>query len=309
MKERIIELDFLKGVMIILMVLFHLSYLKTEWPYLNDVVYTFHMSTFLIISGFLASGGGKSLPRILVPYVLFEIIYSVMICVFGKALNATNSVDTINFQSIIYRVVFAPAGVYWYFHTLLICIASHYLCRNIFKLEGIVELIVLGVILYTLCSFVFTQVKMSNVMYFLIGILLQFYNRRFTELIPGSLASIIPFVLFAIVVEDFDRGALSGLAMTMLMISFLIATCGKANSFMKNRLIWLGKNSIVVFVFSPIFTVVTKPLVKILSFDPTHIIFAIMSTSFVILCCITCGFICDKLKLSQYIFLRKKVLV
>lgn len=58
MKERVIELDFLKGVMIVLMVLFHLSYLKIEWAYLNDVVYTFHMSTFLIISGFFASGGG-----------------------------------------------------------------------------------------------------------------------------------------------------------------------------------------------------------------------------------------------------------
>lgn len=309
MKERVIELDFLKGVMIVLMVLFHLSYLKIEWAYLNDVVYTFHMSTFLIISGFFASGGGKSIPKILVPYVLFDIIYVIMVYIFGKALNATNSVGAISAQSLIYGVTFSPSGPYWYFHTLIICMVSHYLCRAIFRLEGIVELLVLGVLLYILTSYIFVQVKMCNIMYFLIGILLQLYNRRFTELIPGSLVAIVPFLIFAITVEVLDRGTLSGLVMTILMISFLIAICGKMSGSIKDGVIWLGKNTIVIFVFSPIFTVVTKPLVKLLSFDPTHILFALLATSFVIFCCILSGFICDKLNLSQFIFLRNKAIL
>ena len=47
------ELDFVKGVLITLMVLFHLSYFVERHVALTEWVYTFHMSGFLVISGLL----------------------------------------------------------------------------------------------------------------------------------------------------------------------------------------------------------------------------------------------------------------
>lgn len=52
-KLRSGELDFVKEILIILMVLFHLSYFVEHHVALTEWVYTFHMSGFLVISGFL----------------------------------------------------------------------------------------------------------------------------------------------------------------------------------------------------------------------------------------------------------------
>ena len=51
---------------------------------LREAVYTFHMSAFLIISGYLANVNkmpldfGNGLLRLVVPYVLFESLYILM---------------------------------------------------------------------------------------------------------------------------------------------------------------------------------------------------------------------------------------
>ena len=53
MNSRVKELDFLKCIFIILMIIFHLVYIGDSYPYAKQVVYTFHMSAFLVISGYL----------------------------------------------------------------------------------------------------------------------------------------------------------------------------------------------------------------------------------------------------------------
>ena len=52
-QARILELDFLKCVFILLMIVFHLVYIGNRYPVAKAFVYTFHMPGFLIISGYL----------------------------------------------------------------------------------------------------------------------------------------------------------------------------------------------------------------------------------------------------------------
>ena len=53
MKNRIAELDYLKSIFILLMIVFHLVYIGDKYPYAKSLVYTFHMPAFLIISGYV----------------------------------------------------------------------------------------------------------------------------------------------------------------------------------------------------------------------------------------------------------------
>lgn len=53
MRNRIHELDYLKCLFIILMIIFHLSHIGSKYPYAKSIVYTFHMPAFLLISGYL----------------------------------------------------------------------------------------------------------------------------------------------------------------------------------------------------------------------------------------------------------------
>ena len=78
MARRIAEIDFFKGVLIQLMIAFHLIYIGDSYPYLKQVVYTFHMPGFLLLSGYLlkqhasTSAFFRSVGWLLVPYAVME---------------------------------------------------------------------------------------------------------------------------------------------------------------------------------------------------------------------------------------------
>lgn len=59
MESRVKEIDYLKCIFITLMIIFHLVYIGDKYPYAKQIVYTFHMSAFLIISGYLANNRGR----------------------------------------------------------------------------------------------------------------------------------------------------------------------------------------------------------------------------------------------------------
>ena len=56
-RGRIPQVDYLKGILITLMVLFHLSWFSTHYLDVTRYVYVFHMSGFIILSGFFANTG------------------------------------------------------------------------------------------------------------------------------------------------------------------------------------------------------------------------------------------------------------
>lgn len=81
MESRVKEIDYLKCIFITLMIIFHLVYIGDKYPYAKQIVYTFHMSAFLIISGYLANNrkDARSFLRkflwIFIPYACMEAAY------------------------------------------------------------------------------------------------------------------------------------------------------------------------------------------------------------------------------------------
>lgn len=114
MNSRIKELDFLKCIFIILMIIFHLVYIGDSYPYAKQVVYTFHMSAFLIISGYLnninkeTKAVGRSLLWIFIPYVIMEAGYVVM----SAVLPVREKVDELSAGVLLYKALIAPMGPY-----------------------------------------------------------------------------------------------------------------------------------------------------------------------------------------------------
>ena len=78
MKQRIGEIDFLRCVLILLMVTFHIVYAGDTYPLAKRVVYTFHMPAFLVVSGFLCNTSKdrrqffRSMLWIFIPYLVME---------------------------------------------------------------------------------------------------------------------------------------------------------------------------------------------------------------------------------------------
>ena len=88
----------------------------------NKIVYTFHMSAFLIISGYLANNrkDARSFLRkflwIFIPYACMEAAYTVM----SHFLPVRESVDAITPTVLLDKIFLHPMGPYWYLHTLIL---------------------------------------------------------------------------------------------------------------------------------------------------------------------------------------------
>ena len=311
MKERIPQLDYLKGIFILLMVIFHLALVEETYPVLREAVYTFHMSAFLIISGYLANVDrplGKfchSLLRLVVPYVIFESLYILMQYYVGGSLGAHNAISNLTVTDFLLRVATQPTGPYWYIHTLVICLAVYWLIYRILHLDGIGGLAIMGLALFGL-SLLIEGLDWSNVIYFMIGVFIIRSGNTFMKVITPSWLAVIPLVVLFWFPENYDRGSLAGVAITVLVISLLLAVYPYCTNIIKSTLAYIGRNSLAIVVFSPIFTILTKQIAPYFHFDPSAITFAVTALVFIVPCCLLCAYISDKLLLSRFIFLREE---
>ena len=306
------QLDYLKGIFIVLMVLFHLALVEETYPVLREAVYTFHMSAFLIISGYLANVDkeprtfGKSLLRVLVPYLLFEALYILLQYFMGNALHAHNAIEHLTVMDFVTRIATQPTGPYWYLHTLVICTVIYYLVYHLLKLKGISGLALTGLVLYGL-SLVIEGLQWDYIIYFLIGMFIMRSGYALLKVITPSFIAILPLIVLFAFRENYHNGSLAGVAITVLVMSLLLAVYPYCGAIVRNTLCCLGRNSLAIVVFSPIFTLVTKVVAPYFAFDPSVVTFAVTAVVFVVVCCLACAWLCDRLHLSQFIFLKDRL--
>ena len=227
MESRVKEIDYLKCIFITLMIIFHLVYIGDKYPYAKQIVYTFHMSAFLIISGYLANNrkDARSFLRkflwIFIPYACMEAAYTVM----SHFLPVRENVDAITPAILLDKIFLHPMGPYWYLHTLILCSLIYYVTFRYVRLSVVSRLIVAGVCLFAV-SYWGGLMNFSNVLYFLIGTAVSQSGLRFTQVFRGTPLAIVPFVILCCFPTNLDRGTLAGVAITWLSISLPLAAYG-----------------------------------------------------------------------------------
>lgn len=154
-KTRIEWLDIAKGLGVLLVVIGHLWY-ECIFPVINQIIYSFHMPMFFILSGFVFKKGSSNFisfvlaksKRLLLPTFVFFVLGVVGLFFFGEHSGA-----------VIIRRFFFIDGICpyndpcWYFITLFqLLIVSYFLNLNksSFLFKGIVIVIafILGFVLY-----------------------------------------------------------------------------------------------------------------------------------------------------------------
>ena len=162
---RIKELDYLKGVMIILVITFHLVYFEHLYPYAKQVVYTFHMPVFLLISGYLMNISKKwstfllTIVGLVIPYLVMESGYTVM----ASLLPINEHIDHLTVGVFFDKLLLHPLGPYWYLHTLILCGLTYRLINRTIPM----------ILVFYLFSHVLGILSFPLAMYFLIGAVLR----------------------------------------------------------------------------------------------------------------------------------------
>ncbi len=145
--------------------------------------------------------------------------------------------------------------------------------------------------------------------YFLIGVFIAMSARSFTTLITPSVFAVIPLVLLIRFSNDYSRGTLAGVAITILSMSLLLFMFDHCMLKVKKFFVYLGRNSLAIVVFSPIFTIVCSRFIPWFKFDPTALVFALVSLVITVTGCMLCAWISDKLRLSRFLFCKENFYV
>lgn len=307
MKNRIEDVDFIKGIVIFLMVCFHINVgiLKN----LTGWVYSFHMPIFLFYSGYFVSVSKPAFIRLktifrtlVVPFIFFECLYITMLFLAGKmGFNFSNNILKLDLNMLVYRIFVNPIGAYWYLHTLIIAFII-VLSVSTFKIKNDTSRIIIIIIIGLLCfgiSLGIEGFKFDNALFFLVG----YFFKIFSFEIFASMLSILG-IIFIYYFGDTHRGSVSSLGTSFFMISFMKAIYQRVNSFLiADFITYLGKNTLIIVVLHPIFLNVFKLTERwFFKIDSTLIFYSLINTSFTILLSLFSAFLLDKIQLSKLLF-------
>lgn len=311
MVKRIDELDFLKCIFILLMITFHLAYIGDTYPYLKQVVYTFHIPAFFIISGYVMhidkpfSAFLRSVLWLIVPYIIMESGYVIM----ASVLPIREHINNLTFDVFINKLFVKPIGPYWYLHSLVICSIVYYLSFLGFKKQrNITSRIVVSSIVLGFLSVYCELISLSSVFYFFIGVSVKQSSVDFLSFFKSSWMAVIGFVILTVNPNNLDRFTIGGVLITYLSICSLLAIYKVLPHFISSFFNYIGRHTLVLLLFSPLFTILVKPLAGILSFDSSGLLFILVALIVTVCGCLLIGALTDYLGISRFIFGKERII-
>ena len=309
MEHRIKELDYLKSILILLMVAFHLVYIGDKYPYIKQIVYTFHIPAFLIISGYLTNvqkdirSFMRKLLWIFIPYLCLETGYVLM----SHILPVRENVPEISSSILLHKIFIKPLGRYWYLHTLIICSLLYYLTFRYTRMKTISQAILLGLGLFAV-SYWGGIIVLANAIYFLAGVIIRQSKLPFIRIFQPSLLALVPMILLCCFPDNLNRGILAGITITYLAIIISLYAHSYLSKGIRQCSYFIGRNTLVIFLFSPLFTILCKMFLPFLFFEPTGILFMIISVAITVSGCIVIAWSMDKLHFSRFFFGQDAIL-
>lgn len=304
--KRIDELDYLRCVFIVLMVIFHLAYFADKYLWLKQFVYTFHMPAFLLISGYLANAGKPGrrflsyIKWLVVPYAVMEAGYVIM----ASFLPIREHIDNLTAGVFFDKLVLHPIGPYWFIHTLILLEAAHYVVFHWFKrkADGIV---LLALLCWLLSLPQIGLLSFANAAYFIAGAAMRLSGIGFLGFFASRTpVAVVPLILLCLDDGNFDRALPAGAAITWLVISLLLYVNRHIRT--GHRVLYIGSHTLVILLFSPIFTLLAKFFIPLFTFDGSALLFMLFSVAFVLCGCFGIAKLLDITGISKLLLGKEK---
>ncbi len=314
MKIRQIIPDWIKGVSITLMVYGHITFIGSSvsiQKQFAELIYTFHMPLFLIISGFFFNMSmqqghtsvKKIIHQLIFPYLFFISLYCIGLILIQKVGIFTNNLPPKSFIDFIQIIFIHPRGSFWFLHSLILIQLSFIVAKSLVskaQLDDAAWLIVSFFFLAMLCNF--GLIISRTISFFLLGMTISRFNIGLPAALRTSIILLVTILIFA-------KKEMYDFSFTQVAWCLCVLTClvSLGSMFKSSPIIltfaWLGRNSLVILVFHAFFVVLFKPLVNLfLVIDQTGLVYSITVVFIATLCSIMFGFLLDKIQISKYLF-------
>lgn len=257
-----------------IVILVHIVNLEELYPSAKTAMFTFFMPAFLIITGYLVNIDksprqfGGYIMRIALPYIIMVTAFSLL----SLVLPVRDGLEELSVKALAKRVFVTSIGPYWFLYDMIVCGVVYYAVFHFFasSLNIASRLSILAFLLYVEAYFLPLLSFQSASLYF-IGVVLRQWG-SFRGIFRPSFFSLFPFI-FLIFQRDLWNKWLC-LLLPFFAISFLIWCYDHISPRIRDCMNYLGHNTLPIYIFHPIFTMLSKYYLPLFSFDPTGVLHA-----------------------------------
>lgn len=304
-------IDFMRAILIVLMILIHIVNFGTLYPDVKDGILSFLMPSFLVITGYLVNVDkplckfGVYILRIALPYTIMVTGFAVL----SLYLPVRGGITHFDIPTLCHTLLITSIGPYWFLHAMIVCGILYYATFRLTSNTclGIVSRLALLATVMIVVSHYTPFLSIRNAAYYFIGVLIRVCLGNFNSVYRKSLLTLLPFALLVSQPHLRDWGTLSVLACVLCFFCFTASLEQLSPLCVRNTMHYIGRNTLPIYIFHPIFTMLAKYLLPIFSFDPTGLTHAITTILLCLLGSIAIGHIMDRTHMS-YIFGKGKIM-
>ena len=303
------HIDLLRAVLILMVILVHIVHFGTLYPRVREVIFVFFMPTFLMITGYLTNGR-KPLRqfalyelRILLPYCILVTGFACL----SLYLPVRDGLTELTPASLLRTLCVTSIGPYWFLHRMVTCALLYCLA---FRLEGRMGTLAAFFLLISMAAAVslFTPLLPArDAFYYILGVGIRLFHGDLLRLFRPSAWAWVPFLMLALWA---DHSRWGDIATLVYGLCFLCGTCAVAGMLPARFYHWLGyvgRNTLPIYLFHPIFTMAGKFVLPLFAFDGTgllHTLFILLTGT---LGSLAIAWAMDRTRLS-WLFARPRLL-
>ena len=325
MKQRNTDIDWIRAILIILMILIHIVSFGNTYPQLKAGILSFMMPTFLIITGYLVNiekspkEMGRYLMCLALPYVIMVTGFSVL----SYFMPVRDGITELSLSQICEKIFVTSIGPYWFIQTMIICGILYYvsfkgaiwgtLRQGKTTMSTTTSLFIFATLLLLLSKA--PALSPSAATYYFIGAVLRQYHIGFDRIFRPSPVALLLWINLLGLEEWYDWGTLAIVfscwccISSLMWIHSLIKRLQDNASVRKTEdtLLYIGRNTLPIYLFHPIFTMAAKFYHPLFSWDRSEICFALVTIFIAIAGSIGIAKIMEKTHLA-YLFGKGKML-
>lgn len=297
MKQRNTDIDWIRAILIILMILIHIVSFGNAYPQLKAGILSFMMPTFLIITGYLVNiekspkEMGRYLMCLALPYVIMVTGFSVL----SYFMPVRDGITELSLSQICEKIFVTSIGPYWFIQTMIICGILYYvsfkgaiwgtLRQGKTTMSTTTSLFIFATLLLLLSKT--PALSPSAATYYFIGAVLRQCHIGFDRIFRPSPVALLLWINLLGLEEWYDWGTLAIVFSCWCCISSLMWIHSLIKRLQDNAcvrktedtLLYIGRNTLPIYLFHPIFTMVAKFYHPLFSWDRSEIIFALVTIS------------------------------
>lgn len=325
MKQRNTDIDWIRAILIILMILIHIVSFGNAYPQLKAGILSFMMPTFLIITGYLVNiekspkEMGRYLMCLALPYVIMVTGFSVL----SYFMPVRDGITELSLSQICEKIFVTSIGPYWFIQTMIICGILYYvsfkgvtwgkLRQGETTMSTTTSLFIFATLLLLLSKT--PALSPSAATYYFIGVVLRQCHIGFDRIFRPSPAALLLWLLLLGMEEWYDWGTLAivfscwcCISSLMWIHSLIIRLQDKACiRKTEDTLLYIGRNTLPIYLFHPIFTMAAKFYHPLFGWDWSEILFALVTIFIAIAGSIGIAKMMEKTHLA-YLFGKGKML-